>query len=243
MASKAWNTAVARKKERKAITEAVLGEEPAEDVPAWHLHDWTTQEVEFVAEYMRTGDECRAYRHAWKLRRSDSEAAWMTAGIRGRRLLDRPYMASYVDELQAKLRERLKLDGQSILTELAKLGYANMSDFVVLQEDGTPQFDLSGLSRDQSAAIQELTIDTYVEGRGEDARTVRSVKVKLAPKIGPLELLGKNLKLFTDVVETVGDADLADEIRQARQRKRERAERGDDGEIRPGDEGGADASE
>jgi phage terminase small subunit len=235
---KAWITAVARK--NRETKESILGEEeePAEVLP-WHTHEWSTNEVDFVAAYMRTGDECRAYREAWRLIRSESERAWMLAGVKGRQLLDKPWMSSYLAELQAKLRQRMKLDSASILEELAKLGFANMSDFVVLQADGTPQFDLSELSREQAAAISELTIDTYMDGRGEDAREVRSVKVKLAPKTAALELMGKHFKMWTDVQQVVGDEALADEIREARRRKQERRRGGNDGETDADNDGGA----
>lgn len=215
-----------------------------EDAPEWHKHDWSTQEVDFVSEYIRTGDEGRAYRYAFKLVRSESETQWMLAGTKGRALLDKPWMNDYVSELQRKLREKMTVNSTTILEELAKLGYANMADFVVLNENGIPQFDLSGLTHAQSAAISEMTIDTYVEGRGEAAREIKSIKLKLSPKIGALELLGKNLKMWTDVVRNEGDADLAEEIRAARARKRERTDDADDrdrdGEVQPGGEGGAD---
>jgi phage terminase small subunit len=211
-----------------------------EDAPAWHRHDWSTQEIDFVCEYMRTGDEIRAYRHAFNVIREKGETAWMNAGPKARRLLDKPWMSGYIGELQAKLRARMKLDTASIMEELAKLGFANMSDFVVLQEDGTPQFDISGISYEQSAAISEMTIETYMDGKGDAARPVKAVKVKLAPKIGALELMGKHLKMWTDVIKNEGDTELADEIRAARARRRgnrEGDDSGDDGEAGASDGG------
>jgi|SRR5580704_560730 hypothetical protein len=46
------------------------------------------------------------------------------------------------------------------------------------------------------AAIQELTIDEYVEGKGKDARPVRRTKIKLYDKRPALVEIGRELGLF-----------------------------------------------
>jgi phage terminase small subunit len=43
-----------------------------------------------------------------------------------------------------------------------------------------------------------VTVDEFMDGRGEHAREVRRVKFKLASKIAALEFLGKHHKLYTD---------------------------------------------
>jgi hypothetical protein len=64
--------------------------------------------------------------------------------------------------------------------------------------------DLSQLTREQTAAIQEVTVDTYMDGSGEDAREVKKVKFKLADKRAALVALGRHHKLFTDKHEFGG---------------------------------------
>lgn len=190
-----------------------------EILPAWQTHDWTVDEVKFASAYLRTGNRSAAWREM------NPEASPAYAHMGASKLLAYPWMAGYLEYINSAIRERMKLTKENVLEELAKLGFANFSDFVVLQEDGSPQFDLSGLSRDQMASIAEMTIDTYVIGKNEPAnegREVRSVKVKLAPKLGALEALGKHLKLFTDVVETHNMTDVADEVRRAREKAQQR---------------------
>lgn len=200
-------------------------------VPEWQKHEWTTQEVKFVSEFLRTGKRRAAYVLAYV---DDPEEA---AGKEHHQkhynaalhILKKPHIREYIEYVRGKVIKSMAVTKDNVLGELAKLGYSNMSDFVVLQADGTPQFDMNDLSRDQAAAIQEMTIDTYMEGRGEGAREVKSVKVKLAPKLGALEALGKHLKLFTDVIQT-DTASIADIMRQRRQeaRKRKKKEAEDD---------------
>lgn len=206
-----------------AIREYSIGEAPREpEPPLWLAHWWTGEQVTFAAEYLRTGNAARAYRLAYNEQSNQ-------ASFRGRTLLAKPWMRDYIEECRALMRERLRVTEDTIIEEIAKLAFANITDFIVIQQDGTAQTDLSGLTREQLAALSEVTIDTYMDGKGEDARPVKSVKFKLAPKLAALELLGKRHKLWTDVVENSTVADIADELRQARRaRQQERAETGDD---------------
>jgi phage terminase small subunit len=203
---------------RAKPVERVLGDDQVEILPAWQTHDWTVEEVKFASAFLRTGNRSAAWREVY----SESSPAYCHIGAS--KLLAHPWMAGYIAYCNDAIRQQLMLTKENVLEELARLGFANFSDFVVLQEDGSPQFDLSGLSRDQMASIAEMTIDTYVIGKNEPAnegREVRSVKVKLAPKLGALEALGKHLKLFTDVIEH-NVSDVADEIRRAREARQER---------------------
>jgi len=205
-----------------AIQEYTFGEAPPEpEPPLWLSHDWTAQEVTFAAEYLRTGNGSRAWRLAFN---SNSQHGSFNAA----RLLHKPWMRDYIEECRALIRKRLIVNEDTIIEEVAKLAYSNMTDFIVIQEDGSAVTDLSGLTREQLAALQEVTIDTYYEGRGDNAQAVKSIKFKLAPKLAALELLGKKHKLWTDVVENTSITDIADELRQARQEKQKRREVGDD---------------
>jgi hypothetical protein len=61
-----------------------------------------------------------------------------------------------------------------------------------------PVLDWSKLTRDQAAALIEVTVEDFLDGRGEDAREVRRVHFKLANKIDALELLGKHHRLYVE---------------------------------------------
>jgi hypothetical protein len=87
------------------------------------------------------------------------------------------------------------MDLQEVLAELSKLGRANMQDFVVGGDDTADVIEsLQALPREHAAAIQELTIDTYMEGKGDDAREVKRVKLKLHDKRGSLAELRRHLE-------------------------------------------------
>lgn len=94
--------------------------------------------------------------------------------------------------------ERTAITKERVLNELAKLGFSNMGDYMKVGPGGDPQLSFEGLTRDQTAALIEVTIEDFVDGRGKDARDVRRVKFRLADKKGPLVEIGKELGMFID---------------------------------------------
>jgi phage terminase small subunit len=144
----------------------------------------------FVREYLKDLNATRA-----AIAAGYSEK---TARKQASRLLTNVDTQKRIEELTAKKVEKLDITVERVLGELAKLAFSNMLDYMNTQEDGSAHVDLSKLTREQAAAIQEVTVDEYTEGGGENARNVKRTKFKLADKRGSLELLGKYLKLFTD---------------------------------------------
>jgi phage terminase small subunit len=73
-----------------------------------------------------------------------------------------------------------------------------MADYMKATPGGDPYLDFSDLTPEQTAALVEVTVEDFTEGRGEDARNVRRVKFKLGDKKGALVELGKHLCIFGD---------------------------------------------
>jgi len=127
-----------------------------------------------------------------------------TAGVQGPRLLGNVSVRKMIQEGLERQALQADKDAQAVIKELERLAFANMLDFIQVGADGSANLDLSRLTREQAAAIQEITTDEYMDGTGEDARPVRRTKVKLVSKSRMLELLGKHHGLFVQKVEMVG---------------------------------------
>ena len=87
---------------------------------------------------------------------------------------------------------------------LALLGFANMEDYIRIGANGDPYIDLSELTREQAAAISEVAVDDYMDGRGKDAREVKKVRLKFHDKKGALVEIGKHLGMFIQRHEVSG---------------------------------------
>lgn len=147
-----------------------------------------------------------------------AEYSGKTAYSQGQRLLKD---AEIQAEIQKSLNERsirTEITQDMVIAELAKLSFHNMKDYIEVQPDGYAYIDLSALTREQAAAITEITVDEYTEGKGDNARNIKKVKIKLTDKKGPLELLGKHLGLFGDKLDVNIHGALADRIFKAQKR-------------------------
>jgi phage terminase small subunit len=106
-----------------------------------------------------------------------------------------------VTEILERGAARAEVTIEKIVAELAKIGFANMADYMRASGDGDPYLDFSQLTREQAAALQEVTVEDFKEGRGEDARDVRRIKFKLCDKRAALVDLGKHLGMFPNKIE------------------------------------------
>jgi phage terminase small subunit len=127
-----------------------------------------------------------------------------SAEVTASRLLSQDKIRARIAELQAARAERTEISADRVVTELAKLGFSNMLDYVRVDPHGDPVLDLSDVTRDQAAAIREWTIETYMDGHGEEALQVKRVKFRLADKLGPLDKLARHLGLYNDTLELKG---------------------------------------
>jgi phage terminase small subunit len=157
----------------------------------------TPRQQRFVNEYVIDLNATAAAKRA-----GYSEKA---AKQQGTRLLTYASVTQAIDAALEKRAKATEITAERVLTELALLGFANMLDYIVPQGDGSAFVDLTDLTREQAAAIQELTVEEFMDGKGEDARPVRRTKFKLAAKRDALELLGKHIGLFPNKTQWNGE--------------------------------------
>jgi phage terminase small subunit len=121
------------------------------------------------------------------------------------RLKPNESIQSRVAELAEAQAKRAGITKEMVLAELGKLGFSNMMDYVSVK-DGQAYVDLSKLTREQAAAISEVTVETLGGEKSEDGAplSIMRTKFKLSDKRGALELLGKHFGLFPTKVEHTG---------------------------------------
>lgn len=166
----------------------------------------------FVKEYLHDLNATKAAQRAGYSKKA--------ARVQGHRLLTNAAIAAKIQAEMDKRAAKLEITGEKVLRELALMGFANMYDYMQVQPDGTARVDLSKLTREQAAAIQEITVDDVGGGSGDGKReAVRRTRLKLLDKIRALEHIGRHLKLFPDKVEVSGELGLIVERLQAARRR------------------------
>jgi phage terminase small subunit len=126
------------------------------------------------------------------------------AEVQASQLLRNLKVQAAVQAAVAARSQRTEVTADNVVRELAKLGFANMLDYLRSNPGGDLYLDFSALTRDQAAALQEATVEDYVEGRGENAREVKRVRFRLADKRAALVDLGRHLQIFQDKLEIAG---------------------------------------
>lgn len=109
------------------------------------------------------------------------------------RLLKTANFAERLAFLQNSAADNNVMDLNEVLVELSKLGRSNIQNVIVGGDNtGDVVETLRDLAPEHAATIQELTIETYLEGGGDEAREVKRVKVKLHGKHAPLAELRRH---------------------------------------------------
>src|SRR5262245_13027023 len=115
----------------------------------------------FIADRERVG--WRAYRAAYP---ETSQRAAVTGFSR---LLANADFSARIAELAEAAAQGAVAAARQVLEELTKIARANMLDYMRVGPGGDPVLDFSQLTRDQAAALAEVTVQDFMDGRGEGA--------------------------------------------------------------------------
>jgi phage terminase small subunit len=152
----------------------------------------TPKQTLFVAAYLANG------LNATKAAKSAGYSS-KNADTEGARLLVNAKVAAEISKKQQKRFEKLDLTGDMVIAELRKMAFLDPRKLFTSDGSLVPIHELDD---DSAASIAGLEVNELFEGDGEQKHAFGLLKkIKIADKYKGLELLGKHLKLFTDVVE------------------------------------------
>jgi phage terminase small subunit len=168
------------------------------------MRDLTGKQQKFVETYLSNGrNAAAAYRAAYNTKGSNYRVAHSAD-----KLLKHPEIARILavaaekaQKAIARVIDEYEVTEERVTRELALIAFANMGDYMKPGADGDPVLDFSSLTREQMAALTEVTVESYMEGGKKNPREVKRVKFKLADKRAALVDLGRKLKMFTDRTE------------------------------------------
>ena len=140
----------------------------------------------FVDEYLVDFNATQA---AIRAGYSTKSARWIAS-----RSLRNPAVRVAIAEAQAPRLAALELSAEEVLRELALVARANLLDYMRIDDRGMPEVDLSGLTRDQAAAIRAIEVEAFGEGKGEGRR----IRFKMHDKLAALDRLARHYGLFKE---------------------------------------------
>jgi len=163
----------------------------------------TLKERRFVQEYLACHSPRKALERSMAVPNS-STLPTRSLHHRAKEMMQKPLIREAIDE---GVRWQIANFGhiqERVVRELLQLSTSNIADFCLFGDDGEINTDFTLATYEQLAAVQEITVDSYMEGKGDEARPVKRVRFKLYDKKAPLELLGRRFQMWTDRIEHGG---------------------------------------
>lgn len=144
----------------------------------------TKKQARFVEEYLVDYNATQAaFRSGYSEKMS---------GRIGYQLLEKTRIQEAIQAAQKERSERLGINADRVVQELAIIGFADLASYVEWSNKGVTLKDSASLDEMQRRAIVEVSETSF------------GVRVKLADKKGALDSLGKHLGLFVDRKELTG---------------------------------------
>lgn len=139
-----------------------------------------------------------------------------TAQEQSSRLLSNAMVAEKIQELMNMRSKRTQISADVILEELLRLARVDIAG--AYDKDGK-LLPVHMMAEDVRRAIASIDVFEEFEGVGRDREYVGDTKkLKFYDKTKALELLGKHLKLFTDVTEHKGKLTLEELVVEAQKK-------------------------
>lgn len=116
-----------------------------------------------------------------------------TAQQTGSENLSKPVIRAQIDRAMAERSKRTGVNAERVLQELAKIGFADVTDFVTIEGRSVKVKTTDQMPRDKLGAIAGIK-----EG-------ANGIEIKLNDKEKALELIGRHLGMWNDKVELSGE--------------------------------------
>lgn len=108
------------------------------------------------------------------------------------KLVENSRVKEYIQECMKEREKRTETKQDRAINEIAKIAFANITDYVQIKNNEVKIIETEKLTNDQKAAI--INIKQGANG----------IEIKMADKIKALELLGRHLGMFKEKFELTG---------------------------------------
>lgn len=135
-----------------------------------------------------------------------------------------PQVQAEIARRQKKAAKTARITRDQIIEALAAMagvGGDGVERFMKTTENGDLYWDFRGAVPEQLKQIEGLTVEEYVEGRGDNARVVKRIKIARADRIRAIAELNKMLGFNApEKVEVSGNVSIVERLQAARKWKK-----------------------
>lgn len=156
----------------------------------------------------------------------DKEQAMLAAGYAAttahqqKQVFNHPAVIAEIKKRQERQAKKADLSAEWVIKELMKFATAqeSLSKYKVIMEDGSLGWDFTGASEEDLALVSGLSTETYVEGRGDLARTIKKFKIDITKPVEVLAHLARIQGMFSDRLKIEGDDEVVAALQAGRNR-------------------------
>lgn len=167
----------------------------------------TVKQQRFADEYLIDLNATRAYKVAYPNIKNDE-----TASSAGSRLLGNVKVDAYVKQRMKDREKRTEITQDRVLKELAKIGFADIKDFLSYRTEKTVvDVDADGTEILGYKQIVDAKPSDEVDGAVVNEISIArdgTFKFKLQDKIKALEMMGRHLGMWNDKMLLGGDVEI-----------------------------------
>lgn len=154
------------------------------------------KQLRFVEEYLVDFNATAAARRAGYSDR--------TAQEQSSRLLSNVMVQAEIQSAREKQSQRTEITADRVLKEMALIAFSDLDQILDFSGEEPRLKPANQIPASAKKALSSVKVKRYLEGKGDDARTVEVTEFKLWSKDAALEKLGKHLGIFKDQVEHSG---------------------------------------
>lgn len=130
----------------------------------------------------------------------------------------RPDVMYEIDRRRKQMHAKYAVTEERIVSELAKIGFANVGDYIKYDKEGAVESTIAETDYDQLAALAGIEVEE-VKTKGNSFTPPKVVrKIKLHDKMGALTALARINGMFVDKVQVSSDMDEVDILTRGRRR-------------------------
>ena len=110
----------------------------------------------------------------------------------------KPIIQVEIQKLKAKRSERVQIEADSVVKELAKVAFSNIKNYLNIEDDEVYFKDFKDITDEHAAAIESVKVTKkIIKGKKEnDDIEIQAIQFKLHSKLNALEQLGKHLGIY-----------------------------------------------
>jgi phage terminase small subunit len=131
-----------------------------------------------------------------------------------------PAVMAEIERRQNLASHRADVSLDWIVQRLKEIADANLGDALDVYSDGTANLNFKKFTPQLKRAMNKFSVTEHTTTRGENAGTVKQVRVNFSDQLKALELLVRHLGLSKEKqsLELSGDAELLDALHRGRSR-------------------------